>query len=1387
MGEALHRGSAEGANCEACPFSRDGRPDNPVFSEWPDDPMWILVAESPGFNECRQGRVLVGATGQVVNQILHKIGRPRDHIYLGNSYLCMPQQGVPVELREKAAECCKPRLQAELAQWPGKPVLTLGAVAARALIPREVLDAIDPPDVPKNKKRQQKDKQKAQRKEDLKKEKTKGRQIEKIAKRRFSMMMKVRRDQLKREVLRRYCRRPDRAYLDRETERDRAPLWNKAWKDAQLEWSATVQERRLADEIKKARKPKKAAKKKPIKITDIVGTLFDVDIDGSGIRPLVPAIHPAALLRGGGATIGGSHTPDMAFINIIYDAAKVDALAKGRDVRLKINVEFEVVDADRATRLFLSILQEALEERSCSIDLETYVDDPDRHHALMTYVAKIRVIGIATTKRSVSVAWDLLPAWCWSYFQLVIGSIETVFHHGLYDRSVLRAYGFVLPIVGIDENAPAWQDSLLMHHAAFPGNSHRLQTVTAQFFGVGPWKAEHRNQEETPDKLAIYCLKFGTRIQLADGTTIPIEKLVRSRSKGPVLALEHGRVVSREITGWHKNRIPKQTWIEIRTAGTRRFDSGLIVTPDHRVMTSKGWQSAENIKAGDLLLDHELKLTSEGRGALIGTLLGDSVLQVSPSYRDDPFVAPRASLIGGHTTGSFLAQGKAEMIPFLVCGQSHIDKRLKWIGRGKPFRSKPFTSLYSPQRLDLRSLMSLVYDRQGSRRITQEALEALGPVGWAWWFMDDGCLQKQSSKRDTLTLATNCFPVGDLEIVRDHLRRKFGSKIQFWKDHVIRIYGLDEAEAFATFVAPFIFERQAYKLPRQLKKPAYVHWDWSSGGPSEIRVTSVRSHKPPYKTKTHRCKADNRWCLEIAGTGNFFTTTGLVANCAKDTGATHALIPALAIHVKRSKTEVIYERDKRMADIASRMHLVGMPVSREVNSQLIVTFTRLANEARRLVDDKANDPKIKDAIKHHLAIQLAAKQRKADSKAFEDRYKLRLSDLRKSDWRFNVNNPKHIAALLQGMGVELYKLTDGGSISTKKDVLEELADVGIVRDILKYRENDKMLDFVGPIFDQEFNGQIVSYGFADPWDRIHPIWSTTKISGRWAGSEPSGISNPPREKVKDYAPTVNLPHGTIIIDILENGRIQIAERPTTKRMFVAKPGRVIVGFDFSAIEARALALMSGDPFMCKVFAEGGDLHKECARVVFPGFDKLTKPEQKTARTVCKTLEYATWYGAMDETVWKGLLKEGYNFKLVDVQKSLAILRNKMSGIIRWQRETILKASQPPFELRDFVDGRRRVWPMGQVEQSQALNIVPQATGAAIMARGMEKMDERLAKYKEAYAIVQIHDAAAFECWADDGEKVLADVNACFPQEFSRDGLTIPFPIESAIGASLADV
>jgi DNA polymerase I-like protein with 3'-5' exonuclease and polymerase domains/uracil-DNA glycosylase len=951
-----------------------------------------------------------GATGEVVMKLLARVGRSRDDVMLNNATLCQPPPNSPDDQRHKAAEHCKTRMLLELAKFPGLPVLALGAVAARSIIPKAALDAIDPPDVPESKQKRQKRRQRNENEEKRKHEK----RLAKIEARVLKDLIIYQRKVIKSETR----GKASNKYIDSQIAAVQPQLVKKAQEDAVKELA-----------LREAEKAKKPKKKKPIKITDIVGTCFDVDIDGTGVRPIIPAIHPAALLRGGGRSIAGSHTPDLAFVNLTYDFGKVDALAAGKNVRLDINVEYEHQDAERATWLLVEQIQQVFDEGEGSIDLETYVDDPDRHHALMAYVARIRAFGLSTKKKSISVLWELIAPWAQSYLQMMLSSehVTKTYHNGLYDRTVLIGNGF--------EIAGPWHDTLLAHHSAFPGCAHGLQIVTSQAFVTHPWKSEFRNAEEDTEKLLIYN--------------------------------------------------------------------------------------------------------------------------------------------------------------------------------------------------------------------------------------------------------------------------------------------------------------------------------------------------------------------------------------AKDTGATHALRPWVEILVKKNSNERTYEIDRKMSEIFTRMHLRGMPVDREVNTELLTTFSKNVSESREAVDSVARDPKLREQIWHYLAFEQAKKVRKADSQSFEDRYQARLGKIKddsdKGKWRWKISGGQHVAALIQALGVQLTQVTEKGTVSTKKDVLEGLVNVPIIRELLTYRENDKLLStFVWQIFDRFVDGQLVQTGFADHEDRIHPIWNIHKISGRKASYEPV-VSNVPKAKWKKQ------PDGTMK---------QV--RPNLRRQIRARPRRKLVGFDFSQLEARNLALLSGDEFLLHVFATGLDIHTECSRVVFSGaggttpFDRLdpitgsmvgdieiVQPceyckridfhhekcklakMKKQLRDLVKQVEYGAFYGGSPETLWKVLLKEGFNVRLVDVAQAISTLMRKMPGIVRWQRNTVAKAALPPYTIADFVLGRRRVFPMGQVDPNEALNFESQATAASIMDTGMWRMEQRIIDrgYKECDPIVQVHDAAAYECWEDDAEDVAADVKDCYEQEYERNGQTIPYPVDVKIADS----
>jgi DNA polymerase I-like protein with 3'-5' exonuclease and polymerase domains len=903
--------------------------------------------------------------------MLRWIGRSREEVFISYVTACLPKDGATDAERMAAARACKGRLLREIAKFPAKPALLLGSVVARSVIPADLLTAIDPPEADPAFKRRQKDRQEAEKREAARRAK----RLERLYERAM------------RKVLRANFGKARFDLLDEASDEQRASLESEAREMAQqaaIEFDKEARDKRIA---------RRLTKKKSVSISDIASTHFSASIDGTGPRSLIPTIHPGIMLAGG-KTLGGTHSPDLAFWNLVADAGKVDALAAGRNLVLSFDVTTEYESSERADALFKQIYHEVLVEKSFALDLETYVEDPDRHHALQAFVAQVRAVGISTRKTGISVLWDLLSPASKTMLRslLVSEEIVKVYHNGLYDRTVLAARGF--PSRG------PWEDTLLLHHATFPGAPHKLQSVTAQFKAVDPWKSEFRNQEETPERLTLYC--------------------------------------------------------------------------------------------------------------------------------------------------------------------------------------------------------------------------------------------------------------------------------------------------------------------------------------------------------------------------------------AKDTQSTAIIEQPLQAWVKKTGVEKLYALDKKMSECASRMHLDGVPMSRDVNNALFTQFSGVIAAAKETVLKLADAPETRQQIWALLAHEQAKKQRKTDPASHRERVALRLAAIEKEfasgKWAWKISSTAHIAALLRAIGVELAAVTESGATKVDKETLEALVEVEVVRDILRFRENDKrLMTFIWPIFDRRLRNGSLARGFADEHNRVHPIWSIHKISGRWASTEPV-CSNYPKAKIKKHP----------------DGRKEVLV-PDLRAQVVAPEGRTFVGFDFGQLEARIIAMVSGDEWLCKVFADGKDIHTEAARLIWGAatFDALDPDSRKKIRDQAKPFEYGAFYGADPETLYRNLVKQGTLLRREDVYKAHSTLMRGMPGVAAYQSAIVAKAAKPPHEIRSFLYGRRRCFPLGEPDRNECLNFPIQSSAADIMNTGMERMMGRLGNYRQAFPILQIHDAAVFEVWEDDAEEFAADVVACFTQEYEVNGVRVPFPIECKIGSSWA--
>jgi len=240
--------------------------------------------------------------------------------------------------------------------------------------------------------------------------------------------------------------------------------------------------------------------------------------------------------------------------------------------------------------------------------------------------------------------------------------------------------------------------------------------------------------------------------------------------------------------------------------------------------------------------------------------------------------------------------------------------------------------------------------------------------------------------------------------------------------------------------------------------------------------------------------------------------------------------------------------------------------------------------------------------------------------------------------------------------------------------------------------------------------------------------------------------------------------------------------PNIRAQVVAPPQRMLVGFDAAQQEARVLALLSGDEWLCHVFAQGKDIHSEFAAVVWPHFWTLEANARKVLREGIKNAEYASFYEGSEETVHKTLVVKlgDPSITIGQVRQMIAIMRSQMSGLIAWKQRLLTQVARPPHEITAHILGRVRAFPLGMYTPADVVNWPVQTFSAYMIKSGLVRIMPRLRRYRRpAFPIIDVHDAIIFECDADDTDRLMNDVEDCFAQQYTAaNGTEIPFPIEA---------
>lgn len=353
------------------------------------------------------------------------------------------------------------------------------------------------------------------------------------------------------------------------------------------------------------------------------------------------------------------------------------------------------------------------------------------------------------------------------------------------------------------------------------------------------------------------------------------------------------------------------------------------------------------------------------------------------------------------------------------------------------------------------------------------------------------------------------------------------------------------------------------------------------------------------------------------------------------------------------------------------------------------------------------------------------------------------------DETFNIGSPMQLSHVLfdvMGLPTKGLKKTKRGYYSTNAKVLSDLArDHEIVRLILDWREKSKIkstyLDTLGPL--RRGDG------------RVHTTYNQTiTATGRLSSSDPNLQNIPTRSEL---------------------GR-------TVKTAFSAGEGSVFLAVDYSQIELRLLAHLSGDEHLVRAFNEGEDFHAETAARVFGVPVSEVTPD---LRSRAKAVNFGIVYGQQAYG-----LSQSLHISMAEARDMIDRYYEAYPGVRTFLDNVVARAKQTGYA--ETMYGRRRHIPELKAKNPQlrgfgertAMNHPMQGTAADIIKIAMVRVSRRLEEEGfAAHMILQVHDELDFECPNDEVERLTTMVRDVMEHVVD---LRVPLIAEASTGVTWAD-
>jgi DNA polymerase-1 len=314
---------------------------------------------------------------------------------------------------------------------------------------------------------------------------------------------------------------------------------------------------------------------------------------------------------------------------------------------------------------------------------------------------------------------------------------------------------------------------------------------------------------------------------------------------------------------------------------------------------------------------------------------------------------------------------------------------------------------------------------------------------------------------------------------------------------------------------------------------------------------------------------------------------------------------------------------------------------------------------------------------------------------------------------FNLGSPKQLQEILfDRLELPVIRKTPKGQPSTAEDVLLELAEnYDLPRVIIEYRSVSKLKS----TYTDKLPLQI-----AATTGRVHTSYhQAVAATGRLSSTDPN----------------------------LQNIPIRTKEGRRIRQAFIAPPGHVLLAADYSQIELRIMAHLSGDKGLLDAFAAGADVHRATAAEVFEvDIDDVTANQRRSA----KAINFGLMYGMSAFGLGKQL-----GIPRNEAQEYIDLYFDRYPGVRAYMDDTRESASKQGFV--ETVFGRRLYLPeinarnaqRRQYAERSAINAPMQGTAADIIKRAMVRVHEWLqADDAGGRMIMQVHDELVFEVVAD---------------------------------------